>query len=34
MKEEDDMLELPIPEQFETRVLSNGTLVTRPVEHI
>jgi len=34
MKEEDDLLELAIPEQFETLVLPNGSLVTQPVQHI
>jgi len=32
-KEEDDPVEIPIPEQFETRVV-NGQLVTTPVAHV
>ena len=34
MKEEDDMLELPIPEQFMTKINKNGTLVTEAVQHV
>jgi hypothetical protein len=33
MKEDDDLLEEPIPEQFMTRVTKQGTLVTDPVQY-
>ncbi len=32
-KEDDDPVEIPIPEQYETRVV-NGQLVTTPVSHV
>ena len=34
MKEDDDLLELPIPEQFVTKMTKQGTLVTEAVQHI
>jgi hypothetical protein len=32
-KEEDDPVEIPVPEQFETRV-RNGKLETTPISHV